>query len=245
MKVPKVFYTILVLIVILVPTIILSTAGIILSIFSKKLAHYCEKIYFKLILILSFTKVSVIGKENIPKNKNYVIISNHQSAFDIIVLSGALPLQIRWVSKESIFKIPFIGQFMKAMGYISLPREQLKKSTQTLIKETKNIDGFPTIFPEGTRSEDGKIKSFKRGFLLLSEELDLGILPIVIKGTRDVMKKNELIITPFQKVIVKILPPIERETIKNLEDQKEFTKKVEDLMRKELSLLDDTFLTGS
>lgn len=199
--------------IVIVPvTFVLGVLGIVFSIFSKRLAHYVEKLYFNVILFLSFTKVDVVGLENISKGKDYVVISNHQSAFDIVVLSARLPLQIRWVSKESVFKIPIIGQFMKAMGYISIPRENLKKSVES-VKFLKNLDGSPTIFPEGTRSEDGKLQKFKKGFLVIAQNTGLDLLPVVIKGSIKVMKKGSILVNPFVKVEVTVLPPIENSKV--------------------------------
>lgn len=209
----KVVYTLVVFVLIIPFAVVLGFLGIFLSIFSKKIAHYCEKIFFNIILVLSFVRVEVIGLENIDKRKNYIIIANHQSAFDIIVLSARLPLQIRWVSKESVFRIPIIGQFMSAMGYISIPREKLKESVSIIKEKSKNIEGCPTMFPEGTRSVDGKLQKFKKGFILLAENTGLDLLPVVINGTRNIMPKNSLLITPFVKVRIKILTPIKNESV--------------------------------
>ncbi|MGC8964734.1 MAG: lysophospholipid acyltransferase family protein [Brevinematia bacterium] len=219
MNIIKFIYTFIVLLILIPFAVILSLAGIILSIFSKKTAHYAEKIFFNIILLLTFTNVKIYGLENIDKKKNYIIVANHQSAFDIIVLSAKLPLQIRWVSKESIFRIPFIGQFMRAMGYISIPRESnIKKSVDLVKNKTKSIDGCPTIFPEGTRSPDGKLQRFKKGFILIAENTGLDLLPVVIKNTISIMRKGELLVTPFQKVELKILRAIPNKEI--IEDQK-------------------------
>ncbi|MCX8029298.1 MAG: 1-acyl-sn-glycerol-3-phosphate acyltransferase [Brevinematales bacterium] len=213
-------------------TIVIGISGIILSLFSKKLAHYAEKVYFNIILFLTFTSVKVVGIENIKKGNKYVIISNHQSAFDIIVLSAKIPFVISWVSKESVFNIPVIGWFMKAMGYISLPRDNLKESVLTVKSKTKSIFGSPTIFPEGTRSSDGKLQKFKKGFVLMAQNTGLDILPVVIKGTIDIMRKGSLLITPFRKVEIKILPPIPNHDAVN---DKDIIDKVMEIYRKELN----------
>ncbi|MFN4245455.1 MAG: lysophospholipid acyltransferase family protein [Brevinematia bacterium] len=214
----KVVFTLLVFVIVVPFTVILGVSGIVLSMFSKNLAHYCEKIYFNIILFLTFTRVRVTGIENIEKGKNYLVISNHQSAFDIIVLSAKLPLQIRWVSKESVFKIPIIGQFMDAMGYIHLPRENPKKSVEIMKKYAVSVNGSPTMFPEGTRSSDGKLQRFKRGFILVARSTGLDLLPIVLKGTIRIMKKGSLIVNPFVQVEVIVLPPIDNTKVVNNED---------------------------
>lgn len=211
----KLVYTVVVFILVIPFAVVLGVVGIILSFFSKNVAHYAEKIFFNIILFLVFARVEVEGIDNVKKGKNYVVIANHQSAFDIIVLSARLPLQIRWVSKESVFKIPIIGQFMKAMGYISLPRENVIESASLLKDKATKVDGCPTIFPEGTRSEDGKLQRFKKGFVLLAKHTGLDVLPVVIDGTINIMKKSSLLITPFVKVRVKVLSPIKNEVVVN------------------------------
>jgi len=209
----KFIYTTILFVLIVPIAVVLATLGIIASIFSKNISHYAEKIYFRIILFLTFTKVEVEGSENIDFGKRYIVIANHQSFFDIITISASLPLQLRWVSKKSIFNIPFIGQFMRAMGYIELPRERLKTSVTIIKEKAKKIDGCPVIFPEGTRSVDGNIQKFKRGFVILAQELGLDVLPIVVFGTRDVMGKGKLLVTPFRKVKLKILKPIPNDVV--------------------------------
>lgn len=232
MKLLKLIYTLIVLIMIIPFAIVLSTIGIILSIFSKNAAHYCEKIFFNIILFLTFTKVKVQGLENIDKKRNYVIVANHQSNFDIIVLSAKLPLQIRWVSKESVFRIPFIGQFMKAMGYIPIPREKnIKKSVEIVKEKSREINGCPTIFPEGTRSPNGKLQQLKKGFIIIAKHTGFNVLPIVIKNTINVMKKGEIAINPFQEVELKILPPIPN---KEVTEDPQITEKLFNLFERNL-----------
>jgi len=213
MIVIKFIYSALLLIFLIPITVFLAILGIVFSFFSKDLAHYVEKLYFRIVLLLTFTKVEVDGLENIDFSKKYIIIANHQSYFDIISISAYIPLQIRWVSKESVFNIPFIGQFMKAMGYIALPRERLKSSVTVIRDKARVIDGCPAIFPEGTRSYDGSVQRFKRGFVILAEELGLDVLPVVVWGTINIMRRGEILVTPFRKVKLRVLSPIPNEVI--------------------------------
>ncbi|MCS7298449.1 MAG: lysophospholipid acyltransferase family protein [Spirochaetia bacterium] len=209
----KIAYTLVLLPTVIILTIVIGLTAITISFFSKRVAHYFEKLYFNCILTVTFTKVNVEGIENIENTKNYVVISNHQSAFDIVTLSAKLPLRIVWVSKESVFKIPIIGQFMKSMGYISIPREKIRESINAVKEGSKKINGSPTIFPEGTRSSDGRLQKFKKGFLIIAENTGLDILPVVIKGTINIMRKGSLVVTPFVNVSLKILPPIRNDYV--------------------------------
>lgn len=209
----KYIFTVLVFLVLVPFTLILGVFGITFSLFSKNLGHYLEKVYFNIILFLTLTRVEVVGLENIRRGKNYVVIANHQSAFDIISLSAKLPLQIRWVSKESVFRIPIVGQFMRVMGYIPVPRGRLKESVRVVKEKARKVGGCPTLFPEGTRSKDGKLQEFKRGFVVIAEITGLDVLPVVITGTREIMEKGSLAITPLRKVRIEILPPISNDEV--------------------------------
>ncbi|MEN2997741.1 MAG: lysophospholipid acyltransferase family protein [Brevinematia bacterium] len=214
----KILFTVYLFLALIPLTIIFGILGITLTFFSRNLAHYVEKMYFNTILTLTFTRVEISGLENLESGKNYIVTANHQSAFDILVLSAKLPLQIRWVSKESVFRIPIIGQFMRLMGYIPIPREKLKESVSLMKKMATKTDGSPTIFPEGTRSEDGRLQKFKRGFVILARTTKLDVLPVVIKGTIEIMRKGSLLVTPFRSVKVKILSPISNEEVTNNEE---------------------------
>lgn len=214
-KALKFLYTLILIPLVIVLTVVIGIPAIAVSLLSKRIAHYFEKFYFNCILIVTFTRVNVEGIENIEKDKDYVVISNHQSAFDIVTLSAKLPLRIVWVSKESVFRIPIVGQFMKLMGYISIPRERIRESINAVKEGSKKVNGSPTIFPEGTRSSDGKLQKFKKGFLIVAENTGLDILPVVIKGTINIMRKGSLIVTPFVNVSLKILPPMKNEYVIN------------------------------
>lgn len=135
------------------------------------------------------------GLENFPKgeNKAAVMVANHQSAVDIAVLL-ATKLQFRWLSKYEVFKAPLIGQAMKWAGYVPIIRGNRSSHKQAL-QECHNWlnKGVSVVFfPEGTRSETGKIKGFKSGAFLLAEKANVPIVPVAIKNSRDLLAKNSL-----------------------------------------------------
>ena len=162
------------------------------------------------------------GRTHIQENESYIFMANHQSNFDIPVLLGYLPVQFRWVAKAELFKIPIFGRSMEGCGYISIDRFDRQSAIESLNKATKRIKAGASvvIFPEGTRSIDGKIQHFKKGGFVLSIDAGVPIIPVVIHGTWPIMPKNHMLIRPRQ-VRMQILPavstlPYTRETKENL-----------------------------
>ena len=204
-------------IIISVFTIILGIIAVITSFFSANVSQKIARLWGKVILKLLGIKVSVDGLENFDHSKSFLITSNHQSYFDIFVLLAYLDLDFRFIAKKSLFKIPFLGQSMKRLGYIPIDRENLRsalKSVKAGAELLKNKISI-LIFPEGTRSSDGKLLSFKKGGLNMflkqkhgGIEVGMPVLPIVIKGTVNILRKNSLAIHPGKTVELHILPPV-------------------------------------
>jgi 1-acyl-sn-glycerol-3-phosphate acyltransferase len=139
----------------------------------------------------------------------YVAVANHESFADIFLISH-LPWEMKWLSKEAIFRIPFMGWMMKLAGDIEVRRgearsraEALEQCRDRLLKRVSVM-----IMPEGTRSPDGRLLPFKDGAFRLAVELGLPILPIAVAGTRDAMPKGSLL---FNRAVAeaRVLEPVE------------------------------------
>src|SRR5210317_685359 len=132
--------------------------------------------------------------DNLPLDAPCILMPIHQSNFDIPVLLGRLPVQFRWLAKAELFKIPIFGRGMRGCGYISIDRSNRKSAFQSLAEAaTKIRNGVSVlIFPEGTRSRDGKILPFKKGGFVLSVDAGVPIVPIVIYNTGSIMPKGRL-----------------------------------------------------
>ncbi|WP_028972819.1 lysophospholipid acyltransferase family protein [Spirochaeta cellobiosiphila] len=157
------------------------------------------------------------GKELIEKDKPFVFVSNHQSLLDIILLYN-LFTHFKWVSKDSLFNIPFIGWNMSLNGYIKLRRKD-PKSHLNLIKEAgKHLQRGSSIilFPEGTRSPDGDIHRFKDGAFLIAKKYRVGVQPIVLDGAYQAIPKKGLMMNHKQRINIRVLPPISAETVGQL-----------------------------
>lgn len=154
--------------------------------------------------------VNVSGKENIQKNTSYIVIPNHQSYYDIFLIYGWLGIDIKWVMKKELRKIPGLGIASEKIGHIFLDRSNNKEALDSLNQAKKKlINGSSiVIFPEGTRSNTGHIQPFKRGAFKLAFDLGLPILPVTLIGTKYILPTNSFNLLPG-KVEMIIHPPID------------------------------------
>jgi len=196
-----------------------------------RLPHKVAGIWARSILAASPIEVTVTGLSNIDPAKSYVYMSNHQSNYDIPVLLGHLPVQFRWLAKIELFRIPLFGYAMKRAGYICIDRSNRESAFESLKKAAGIIrDGVSVmIFPEGTRSRDGNIGSFKKGGFVLAIESGVPILPVIIRGTFSVMPKSRLLIKPG-KVTLEILKPVETKGFTR-ETKDALMEKIRNIMR--------------
>ncbi len=231
--------TLFIIIWIIFATIVLGMIAIISSFFSKQgnAPHIIGRFWGKSILFVSRIKVTVKGISNIDPSKSYIFMPNHQSNFDIPVLIGCIPAQFRWLAKAELFKIPLFGRAMRGCGYISIDRSNRKSAFKSLEKAAETIRNGASvlIFPEGTRSLDGKIRDFKKGGFVLTVDSGVSIIPVILHGTWSIMPKSSLRIMPGN-VTLEILPPIETT---------EYTRKTkDDLMDKVRNIICQSFYEG-
>lgn len=154
-------------------------------------------------------KVQIEGKKKAKKGITYVIISNHQSILDILLLN-CLKMRFKWISKIENSKLPFVGWYLKMAGYIIVDRGNSESKEEMLEKSYKCLkdDTSVIIFPEGTRSVDRQIGFFKRGAFQLAISANVPILPVLIDGTGGILPKHGLIFSGGHKIKIKIFDPI-------------------------------------
>jgi 1-acyl-sn-glycerol-3-phosphate acyltransferase len=178
----------------------------------RKLLHlYTSAWAYHYVKLLPLWKTHFEGVENIKPGRTYVLVANHQSLGDILVLFG-LFRHFKWVSKREIFKVPFIGWNMAMNDYVGLTRGDASSIERMLVECRRHLRAGSSVmlFPEGTRSVDGELKGFKHGAFTLAKELSLEVVPIVIEGTHDALPKKGLLLRqpkPLQ-IIVRVLPPV-------------------------------------
>lgn len=199
-------------IVLCLNTIFWSLFGGLLSIFNRKgdLAHICNRRWARLNLFFGRYKIALLGMENLQPTRTYVLVSNHLSMFDIVMLLGLLPIQFRFVSKRENFRVPFLGWAMRFARYIEIERGRLKAAKKTLVSSANVLNkGISVaIFPEATRSKDGRIQPFSRGAFQLALKGGVPVLPITIVGTKRAISQNGLYIVPCPVKMI-ISTPIE------------------------------------
>lgn len=197
---------------IILATLLLASLTIICGYLSKtgNLSHLIARFWGQTILWVSGIRVFVKGQHHILPGRSYIYMANHQSNFDIPVLIAALPVQFRWLAKAELFRIPVFGRGMKGCGYISIDRSNRESAFESLNRAAATIRNGTSvlIFPEGTRSYDGRIQSFKKGGFVLTVDAGVPIIPLIIDGTRSIMPKGRKMITPCN-VTLEIMAPIE------------------------------------
>lgn len=176
----------------------------------KKLVTFLSKNWAKMVVFLTGSKVIVEGAENFPKNKAFCVVSNHQGDFDIPVIMSIVPDSIAFVAKKELKKLPIIGWWMSSIGVVFLDRSSNRKAVSTFNTAAKKIkDGHPmVIFPEGTRSKGGPIKSFKKGSLKLAVKADSLIVPVTLDGTYKLLEANKGPIIKGHSIRVTVHPPV-------------------------------------
>jgi 1-acyl-sn-glycerol-3-phosphate acyltransferase len=155
-------------------------------------------------------KIEVTGLENLPtEGEAVVIVANHESMSDIWAMYY-LGIQFRWLSKDSVFKIPMVGHAMKWAGYIPITRGNKGSHIEAMRQSADRLNkGIPMFFfPEGTRSEDGVIKEFKVGAFKLARDAKVSVLPIAIHGAAALMRKGSSHPSMRAVVRLKVLPKI-------------------------------------
>jgi 1-acyl-sn-glycerol-3-phosphate acyltransferase len=159
---------------------------------------------------LTPAQVSVEGGENADPRQTYVVVCNHQSLYDIFLVYGWLKLDLKWVMKAELRKMPGVGIGCASLGHIFVERgntEQTRKAVDDALDRVGNGVGI-LFFAEGTRSQDGKLLPFKKGAFRFATSQQLPILPITIIGARDIQKANTMLIFPGKMRMV-IHPAIE------------------------------------
>jgi 1-acyl-sn-glycerol-3-phosphate acyltransferase len=159
--------------------------------------------------IFSFRGIDIKGREKIISGTTYIIISNHQSILDILLLF-CLRYKFKWISKIENIKVPILGWYLKMAGYIIVNRGNEESKIDMLDMSYKTLKRGISImiFPEGTRSPDKEIGFYRRGAFYLALEADVPILPVLIDGTGGILPKNGLIFDSGHRLKIRILDPV-------------------------------------
>ncbi len=154
-------------------------------------------------------RVQVQGRDKIRRDAAYVIVANHQSLLDILVLFR-LFVHFKWVSKIENFRVPFIGWNMSLNRYIKLRRGSRESVARMMVACERTLAEGSSVmmFPEGTRSRDGRLQPFKPGAFALAQRTQSAILPIVVEGTARALPKRGFVLQGRHEIRVRVLDEI-------------------------------------
>ncbi len=193
-------------------------------------AHRIAKIWARMLLFICGIKADLIGSENIPAGGPYVFMANHQSDFDVLLALVYIPGQFRWIVKKELFVFPIFGEAMRRAEYIEIDRQNREKALKSLDEAALQVKKGKSLmtFPEGTRSRDGKIRPFKKGLFYLAIQSGVPIIPFSIVGSREIMPRRSLKVSP-RKVTIVIDKPID---VRNytLDNRDDLVKEVRDVI---------------
>ena len=200
----------------LVSSIIMFTIGCVVWIltrwFDRRLVilHLFASVWASLYIWFNpLWQVRVEGRKKLPWKKSAILISNHQSMADILVLY-LLFVPYKWVSKKENFSIPLIGWLMRLNKYIELDRASRESQVRLMRRAAEYLGKNSSLlmFPEGTRHPGGKLGTFKEGAFRMALDNQVDIIPIVLDGTARALPRKGAILTGFSKIRVRVMDPV-------------------------------------
>lgn len=199
-------------------------------------ANVPPRYWSKITCRLALCRIKVKGAENINPKQSYVFTPNHQSYFDIFLIYGYLPKNIKWVQKQELRKIPLVGKASEIAGHVFVDQSSLKSRKESIAKAEKQLKAETgasmVIFPEGARSYTGKLGKFKRGAFMIAQQMSLPIVPITINGICDVLRRGTWNLNPGTMELI-IHPAISTENMTE-EQTTEFANKTQEIVESAL-----------
>lgn len=171
--------------------------------------YYPPRIWSRFTCFIFLMRVRVKGRENIDKNTSYVFVANHQGAYDIWAIYGFLNHNFKWLMKKELEKIVMVGWACKCAGHVFVDDSSVAGIKETIAEAEKTLKHGMSlvIFPEGSRSWDGRMIPFKRGAFMLAGEFRLPVVPITIDGSFHAMPRSTYNMTP-SRITLTIHKPI-------------------------------------
>lgn len=191
---------------------------ILITLKAKRAVQFLTKVWARSVFAIMGKKLTIKGKDNLDKNNRYILVANHASLFDIVAITSFYP-QVAWFGHERLLKVPIFGGFLRLIGYIPF-REPTIRNTRHMLDQLINRSKNQSValFPEGTRTLNGQINPFFRGFIYLMRTGNTDILPITLNGFYDLKPKNRSSIDFGSKLEVIIHKPVPGEELKDKTD---------------------------
>ncbi|MBB6275238.1 lysophospholipid acyltransferase family protein [Porphyromonas circumdentaria] len=197
----------------IISTIILSSVTVVACYlgFQKWAGYWPGTLWSRIGLTLFLCPIKVEGRENIPyKSGPFVVMANHQGAFDILMMYGYLSIPFRWVMKQELRSVPFMGKACAMAGFIFVDEKTPSSIKGTMSSARKVLSEGTSIFifPEGSRTKDGKMRRFKKGGFMMAYELNVPIIPVTINGAFKALPRGTFFVRPTRLKLT-IHPPVE------------------------------------
>ncbi len=177
------------------------------------LARLCEELprrWARKLLEAARVDVRLLGEQVLERAAPQILIANHQSWFDVLALAAFLPGPYRFVGKRELEHVPFFGRAVQDCGHVLIDRSDRSRALESMEEARRSLEAeHPTVvmFPEGTRSETGELRPFKKGAFVLAIQTQSSVIPALIDGSREVMPKGSWRIRPGT-IIVRFGEPI-------------------------------------
>ncbi len=180
---------------------------------ARKPVRFLSMVWAKSVFLIMFKRLRVTGKENINKKEKYILVANHASLFDIVAITSFYP-EVSWFGHERLLKVPVFGRFLKMTDYVPF-KEPTVTNTRHMLEQLleKANNQSVALFPEGTRTTNGRINPFYRGFIYLFRSREIGILPVTLNGFYNFKPKTRFYINFGSKLEVIIHKPIPRDEL--------------------------------
>jgi 1-acyl-sn-glycerol-3-phosphate acyltransferase len=194
----------------------------------KSVVRLLMRFWAKAVFLIIGKKLYVEGLNNIEKNGKYLLIANHSSLFDIIAITSFFP-GISWFGHERLLKIPVFSSVLKMTDYVPMRKASIRNTKEMIDKLIHKSKGHTiAMFPEGTRTLDGKINDFYRGFIHILRASEINVLPVTLNGFYVLKPKNRFYINFSSRISVKIHEPVSREKLIDKDDAEiiEFLKNI-------------------
>ncbi len=187
---------------------------------SKEKALLFPTLWGRILCRIVGIRVEISGQQHLNPQQTYIFVGNHTSQADIWTFQGYFPHSFRWIAKKELFSLPLFGAAMKAVGFISIDRSRGRQAVQSLNDAAQRIaEGSSVlIFPEGTRSPDGRLRQFKTGAIMLAIKAGVPVVPVGFNGTHQVLPKGHLV-ARGGRVVIRIGEPLETSGFKAKDKQ--------------------------
>jgi len=205
------------LLLVFAPLILLWTVLALLAAFllrlllgERRAGAWVAPLWTRVLTIMLPMQVVIHGRDNIDRQRAYVVVSNHESQLDILSLYGRLGLDLRWIVKQEIRRLPLIGWGCRIVGHVFVDRQNRDAAIASINKAVQRLEPGEGMlfFPEGTRSKSGELMAFKSGAFRTALMLNMPILPVSIEGAWELMRPGQML-PGFGTVHIKIHPAIE------------------------------------